>query len=60
MLPGLGPMRRFKSYYGLGQSEAKLRAILREFPFESVAAAEQKVDWDNAPLVDLASVRSAA
>jgi len=60
LLPGLGPMRRFKSYYGLGQSEAKLRAILREFPFQSVAAAEQRVDWDNAPVVDLASARSAA
>ena len=31
LLPGLGPMRRFKSYYGLGQSEAKLRAILPEY-----------------------------
>lgn len=52
-LPGLGPMRRFKSYYGLGRAEAKLRAILREFPFESVAAAETKVDWAAAPLVRL-------
>jgi hypothetical protein len=52
-------MRRFKSYYGLGP-EAKLRAILREFPFQSVAAAEQRVDWENAPVVDLASARSAA
>lgn len=50
-LPGLGPLRRFKSYYGLGQSEAKLRAILREFPFENVAAAEEKVDWAETPLV---------
>jgi polysaccharide deacetylase family protein (PEP-CTERM system associated) len=50
-LPGLGPIRRFKSYYGLGAAEAKLRTILREFPFENVAAAEQKVDWAEVPLV---------
>ena len=52
-LPGLGPVRRFKSYYGLGRAESKLRAILKEFPFESVAAAERKVDWSTAPVVQL-------
>ena len=52
-LPGLGPVRRFKSYYGLGRAEAKLRTILREFPFESVAAAERQVDWAAAPVVRL-------
>ena len=51
VLPGLGPVRRFKSYYGLGRAESKLRAILREFPFENVAAAEQAVDWDSVPVV---------
>ena len=50
-LPGLGPIRRFKSYYGLGAAETKLCAILREFPFENVAAAEKKVDWAEVPLV---------
>lgn len=50
-LPGLGPIRRFKSYYGLGAAETKLRAILREFPFENVAAAEKKVNWSEVPLV---------
>ena len=52
-LPGLGPVRRFKSYYGLAGAEAKLRAILSEFPFESVQAAEQQVDWPATPLVRL-------
>ena len=50
-LPGLGPIRRFKSYYGLGRAESKLRAILREFPFENVAAADAHVDWAKVPLV---------
>ena len=53
LLPGLSAVRRFKSYYGLKQSEAKLRDILREFPFESVQAAEKKVDWAAAPVVQL-------
>jgi peptidoglycan-N-acetylglucosamine deacetylase len=52
-LPGLGPVRRFKSYYGLKRSTDKLRAILREFPFESVEAAEGKIDWSNVPVVEL-------
>jgi len=52
-LPGLGPLRRFKSYYGLGNSEAKLRVILKEFSFESVAAAERRVDWAAAPVVEI-------
>jgi polysaccharide deacetylase family protein (PEP-CTERM system associated) len=52
-LPGLGPVRRFKSYYGLGRSESKLRAILREFTFNSVTAAEKQVDWATTPLVRL-------
>lgn len=28
-----------------------LRAVLREFPFENVAAAEKEVNWAEAPLV---------
>ena len=52
-LPGLGPLRRFKSYYGLRQAEAKLRAILDEFQFESVASAEKQVDWAATPVVRL-------
>jgi polysaccharide deacetylase family protein (PEP-CTERM system associated) len=52
-LPGLGPLRRFKSYYGLREAEAKLRAILKEFTFETVASAEKQVDWADTPLVQL-------
>lgn len=52
-LPGLGPVRRFKSYYGLSRSEAKLRAILDQFRFESVSSAERQIDWAAAPLVEM-------
>lgn len=51
ILPGLGPVRRFKSYYGLKGAERKLRAILKEFRFESVRAAEQQIDWTDVPVV---------
>ena len=53
ILPGLSAMRRFKSYYGLGGAEAKLRKILGEFKFDSVRTADQQVDWGNAPVVSL-------
>jgi peptidoglycan-N-acetylglucosamine deacetylase len=53
ILRGLGPVRRFKSYYGLGKAEAKLRSILRQFSFESVGQAERKVDWDQVPVVQI-------
>jgi polysaccharide deacetylase family protein (PEP-CTERM system associated) len=52
-LPGLGPLRRFKSYYGLAGAESKLRTILKEFPFDTVAAAERRVDWEATPVVRL-------
>jgi len=53
-LPGLSASRRFKSYYGLGRCEAKLRALLDDFEFTSVGRAEESVDWGSAPVVRLA------
>ena len=55
LLPGLSSLRRFKSYYGLGRAQAKLRAILSEFDFESVRSASARIDWDKAPRVRLPS-----
>ena len=51
ILPGLGPVRRFKSYYGLRGAERKLRAIIGEFPFQSGSAAEKEIDWTKVPVV---------
>lgn len=53
VLAGLGPVRRFKSYYGLGGAERKLRAIIDEFPFVNVAGAEKSIDWASVPVVRL-------
>ncbi|MEO5640432.1 MAG: polysaccharide deacetylase family protein [Sphingomicrobium sp.] len=57
MMAGLSAARRFKSYYGLGSAEAKLRAILTDYDFVSVTAAAAKVDWGMAPVYQ---TRSAA
>lgn len=52
LLAGLSALRRFKSYYGLGGAEAKLRTIISEFEFESVRTADAKVDWNKAPVIN--------
>jgi hypothetical protein len=58
LLQGLSAMRRFKSYYGLANAESKLRAIIKEFPFESVRTANARIDWAKAPRVRLATASS--
>jgi polysaccharide deacetylase family protein (PEP-CTERM system associated) len=51
VLPGLPWHRVFKSYVGLGSAFAKLKTLLREFPFVDLAAAEASVDWTTCPVV---------
>ena len=45
MVPGLSLARKFKSYYGLGGAERKLRRYLTEFPSVDLKTAEKAVDW---------------
>ena len=45
LVPGLGAVRRFKSYVGLDRSEAKLRSLLLQFEFISISRAEAMIDW---------------
>jgi polysaccharide deacetylase family protein (PEP-CTERM system associated) len=47
MLEGLGPVRRFKSYYGLARSEEKFRRLLDDFELIDLRSAERLVDWEN-------------
>jgi len=51
MVPGLSPVRRFKSYFGLAGAEAKLRRYLADFPFTDLSTAVSAVDWASAPVV---------
>jgi polysaccharide deacetylase family protein (PEP-CTERM system associated) len=54
MIAGLSAMRKFKSYYGLKQAQAKLEGLLDAYEFVSLREAEEKIDWNNVPVVNLA------
>jgi len=53
LVPGLGPVRRFKSYYGLSGAESKLRKYLTDFSFTDLSTAVSAVDWTSVPVVHL-------
>ncbi len=53
MIKELNWVRRFKSYYGLGQAERKLRRWLTDFKFTDLQTVDKQVNWDNAPVINL-------
>ena len=53
MLPGLSPLRRFKSYYGIKGAEQKLRKWLTDFQFTDIRTFDKNFDWEKAPVVEL-------
>lgn len=53
MLPGLSPLRRFKSYYGIKGAEQKLRKWLTDFQFTDIRTFDNNFDWEKAPVVEL-------
>jgi polysaccharide deacetylase family protein (PEP-CTERM system associated) len=53
MVPGLGPVRRFKSYVGIRGARDKLRRLLQANTFTDVRTANQSVDWSSAPRANL-------
>ena len=53
MVPGLGPIRRFKSYVGIRGAKDKLRQLLKVNTFTDVRAASLAVDWESAPRISL-------
>lgn len=53
MISGLNMLRRFKSYYGIGKSEKKLRKYLSDFKFTDISTANNSIDWENAPIYSL-------
>jgi len=55
IVPGLGAVRKFKSYVGIRTARVKLRRILQANSFMDVGRASETVDWDSAPRVDLRS-----
>lgn len=53
MVPGLGPVRRFKSYVGIRGAKDKLRQLLQSNTFTDVRSASQTVDWESVPQFSL-------
>lgn len=53
MVPGLGPVRRFKSYVGIRGAKDKLRQLLESNTFTDVRSASLAVDWASAPRFNL-------
>ena len=53
MVPGLGPVRRFKSYVGIRGAKDKLRHLLKSNSFTDVRSADAEVDWESAPRFSL-------
>lgn len=53
LIKELNCIRRFKSYYGLGGAEKKLRRWLGDFQFVDVQTADSLTDWNSAPTLKL-------
>ena len=54
MIPELSALRKFKSYYGLKRAQSKLEGLLDAHEFISLREAEEIIDWNNVPVIDLA------
>lgn len=53
VIKDLSLIRKFKSYYGLKNSEKKLIKIINEFNFIDVSKAVQNIDWEKAPKINM-------
>jgi polysaccharide deacetylase family protein (PEP-CTERM system associated) len=51
MIPGLSPLRRFKSYYGLSGALKKLDRLLSSMNFVDLRTAETMIDWQKVPRI---------
>ena len=45
-------IRKFKSYYGLGNSLEKFKKIINEFNFINIDAAISMINWENVPIIN--------
>lgn len=53
ILPGLSPLRIFKSYYGLKGSYDKLKQWLQEFEFVTMGTAIERINWEDAKVIKI-------
>ena len=47
VIPGLSPLRKFKSYVGLKSCQSKLEQWLNDFSFIDIETADNLIDWEN-------------
>lgn len=60
IVPGLGPVRRFKSYVGIARSLKKLEDLAARTKFISISTAIEQVDWSKVQTVSISDVLGAA
>lgn len=53
MISELSIARKFKSYYGLKHAQSKLEGLLDVYEFISLGNAEQMIDWNEVPVIEL-------
>jgi polysaccharide deacetylase family protein (PEP-CTERM system associated) len=53
MVPGIDFIRKFKSYYGLKNTEQKLNNWLSKFDFIDLAKADQIINWNDRKLIKI-------
>tara|TARA_Y100000589_G_scaffold326011_1_gene364987 strand:+ start:4096 stop:4947 length:852 start_codon:yes stop_codon:yes gene_type:complete len=53
IVPGLSPIRRFKSYVGIEKCKSKLETWLSDFHFIDLKQADKLISWNNVPKINL-------
>ena len=53
VLEGLGRIRMFKCYVGLGNAESKLRRLLSDYHFMTVEEAVASINWSTVSSVKI-------
>ena len=53
VIPGLSPIRKFKSYVGIKGCEGKLNQWLKDFEFIDLKTADCMLDWSQVDTVEI-------
>lgn len=53
LVPGLSPVRKFKSYVGIRGCKKKLNQWLKDFEFIDLNQADRLINWDNVPTIKI-------
>jgi polysaccharide deacetylase family protein (PEP-CTERM system associated) len=53
IIEDLSSVRKFKSYYGLSSAFDKFSKLIDDFEFLDLKAADERIDWEHAPVVKI-------